>query len=369
MFCIASFIVLLVLSAVSAKYRPLLKKGWHCVSRRVTFRPCDTTFREEVKTTLLARVAVSRPRLVKPLSGLIEVGAWTMVVSMVVTAYVVVIGGLNLLAFGTCNRHAPESCDFGAAACGIAVEEPTFWGSLTQGDVIGAFRNEWNAVGDIVAALPNRFRNWDVANYTTPYASFNGGYVPGRPMALEVIDPGCGFCAQLYANMMEAGFSDSYNVTYVLFPITRDGGFEFANSMLTAQYLTAVQIVEREANNGQPVDNPTDWYMLQQIFVGPPGAPVGRQLWLNEMATPDQAVDQFHEWMLSNGMSPEQVQLVDELANSQRVADLLERSREIVTNEIRTVHIPTLIVDGHRLQRGLVSVEDLISFRDSVEAG
>lgn len=58
MLCVASFLVLLLLSAVSARFRPLAKKAWSCTSRRLTLRPCDTTFRDEVKNTLLAPLAL-----------------------------------------------------------------------------------------------------------------------------------------------------------------------------------------------------------------------------------------------------------------------------------------------------------------------
>jgi hypothetical protein len=44
MFCIAAFIVFATLAIFSASFRPLAAKAWHCVLRRVTFRPCDISF-------------------------------------------------------------------------------------------------------------------------------------------------------------------------------------------------------------------------------------------------------------------------------------------------------------------------------------
>ena len=95
MLCIAAFFVLLVLSAVSAKHRKMLGRAWGCFSRKVTFRPCDTTFREDVENSLLAPLALRSPRLVKPASVAIEVSAWVMVISMVVSLYIVVVSGLT----------------------------------------------------------------------------------------------------------------------------------------------------------------------------------------------------------------------------------------------------------------------------------
>ena len=61
MFCIAAFLVLLVLGAFSARYRGYLRRAWGCTLRRVTLRPCDTSFSQDIKDHLLAPVAAWRP--------------------------------------------------------------------------------------------------------------------------------------------------------------------------------------------------------------------------------------------------------------------------------------------------------------------
>ncbi|MDR2723578.1 MAG: hypothetical protein LBB54_07650, partial [Cellulomonadaceae bacterium] len=265
MLCIASFIVLLFLSAVSARYRKLLKKAWYCVTRRVTFRPCDTTFGEELKNSILAPLALRNPRAVKPASIAIETAAWLMVVSMVVSLYLVIVGALNLIAFGTCNRTNPEACALAAESCAIASDEPTFWESIRSGDIGEAFSNEINGLGTTIRAVPNRFRNWDTDNYLPEFASYRGGYREGLPTAIEVIDPGCAFCAQLFRNMTESGFDQTHNITYIVYPIYRHGEPNFPNSPLVAQYLTAVRVFESDGTHGNP-NNPGDWAILGQIF-------------------------------------------------------------------------------------------------------
>ena len=72
MFCIAAFLVLLVLGAFSARYRGYLRRAWGCTLRRVTFRPCDTSFSQDIKDHLLAPVAAWRPGLVHPAAIAIE---------------------------------------------------------------------------------------------------------------------------------------------------------------------------------------------------------------------------------------------------------------------------------------------------------
>lgn len=354
MVCIVSFIVLGILSIFSAKYRKLAKKGWHCVSRRVTFRPCDTTFKEEIKTTILAPLALRRPKAVKPASIAIEVGAWTAVTAMIISLYIVLQGLLNLAAFGTCNRQNPEACAINSQVCGIPDENPNFWQSLTSGDVIGAFRNEGRAWGEAFQALPLRFRNWDEANYVPEFASFRDGYTPGLPIALEIIDPGCQFCAELSNNITEANLTSTHNVVYIVYPIMRDGEPNFLNSPLIARYLTAIRVFEHDTPRAA---DPTDWFILDQLFVGSPDFRP-QQMFINVEPDPQMVVDRLHGWMAEHGMSADDIAAVSALADSQQVADLLAASRHIVENQIRTVNIPTFIANGH-LSRGAMSVENL----------
>ncbi len=56
MLCIASFIVFLILGVFSGYYRALAKKAWQCVGRRITFRPCDTSFADDVKGKLFGKM-------------------------------------------------------------------------------------------------------------------------------------------------------------------------------------------------------------------------------------------------------------------------------------------------------------------------
>ncbi len=91
MVCIAAFIILILIGIVVAflsifnrdlgrKYLKLLKKSWHCFSRHVTFRKCDTNFADDVKNMLLKKVVIKKPTWVKPISITIEVASILIVV-------------------------------------------------------------------------------------------------------------------------------------------------------------------------------------------------------------------------------------------------------------------------------------------------
>ncbi|QAY70958.1 DsbA family protein [Xylanimonas protaetiae] len=355
--CIVSFVVLLVLSAFSARHRKLLKKSWGCVTRRVTLRACDSSFADDVKTSLLAPLALRVPRLVRPASAALTVATWVTVLSLLVSALVVARGGLNLLAYGTCDRQNPQACLLTAEACTVAADEPGFWESLTRGDVVGAVRNEATSLASTVSTIPGRFRTWDAADHTPAYASFSGGYREGLPTVLEVLDPGCVFCGRLYRNIAESGLSERANVTFIAYPILREGEPQFASSMLIARYLTAIRVVEGE---GGPAADPTDWAVLRHLFTGERPDGLGWQVWFNDLASPAEAEAQLQAWLAEAGHDAATVAEIAALAASDRVADLLAASRVIVEDEIRTVTIPTLI-GGGGLHRGLVSVDRLRS--------
>ena len=65
MFCIAAFIVFLILAIFSATFRPLAAKAWHCVLRRVTLRPCDIDFSEEMKGKIIGKLMIHSPGLAR----------------------------------------------------------------------------------------------------------------------------------------------------------------------------------------------------------------------------------------------------------------------------------------------------------------
>lgn len=366
MLCVVSFVILLFASIVSRKYRKLLGKAWHCVSRRARLKPCDTSFGAEVKTTLLAPLAIRAPRLVKPLSVIIEIFAWVMMISMIVTVYILLRSGLNLAVHGTCNPRQPEACGLAAASCGISAEIPTFSQSLREGAILTAFQNEFTQFTETVQAVPNLFRNWNPEEFLPAYASFKHGFHEELPIALEVIDPGCWVCGQMFINLAESGFDAQVNLAYIPFAILDEetGDPHFPNSVRITNILTALRIFEYEKFDGV-VDNPTDWLLLNEIFTGTrPGTDIGHQMWFNnaDWATPSVMDAQLVEWLESFGtLSEIEIVEVFELADSERVQEVVNDSRHVVRHEIRTATIPTLLTPG-RMSNGLVEIDRLIRF-------
>lgn len=353
MLCIVAFAVVLVLSAVSAKYRKLLGRAWGCVWRKATFRPCDSSFRDDVKSSLLAPLAVRAPGLVRPASIAIEVVAWLMVISFVVSLYIVGRSGLNLYVYGTCDKQDGQSCSLAAEMCSIDTGPIGFWESIGQGDVIGAFGNEFASLGETIAAVPSRLRAWDATEFAAADASYLGGFTEGRPVALEILDPGCRFCAQLFRNMVESGFDRTHNVTYLVYPISSDGTPRFANSPLVATYLTAIRAFD--AAEGAPLGG--DWFVLEKLFTEENADGLEWQVWMNNASAAD-AEAQLQAWLAEAGYDDSAVARIAELTTSDAVAATLSHTRDVVENDVQTRAIPSLITDG-RLHSGLVDVATL----------
>jgi hypothetical protein len=86
MVCIAAFIILLIVGIfvafisifkpkVGKRYLKTLKKSWGCFGKRVTLQKCETGFGDDVKNTILAKLVLKKPKLVKPVSIGIEVAS------------------------------------------------------------------------------------------------------------------------------------------------------------------------------------------------------------------------------------------------------------------------------------------------------
>ena len=105
MFCIFSFIILcsiigptLILSIWNHKiwlaYFKWLQKAWGCVVRKFTLQKCEIGFKDEVKNSILRKIILKKPELVKPISIAFEVIAAIIItittLLFVLTVYVII---------------------------------------------------------------------------------------------------------------------------------------------------------------------------------------------------------------------------------------------------------------------------------------
>ena len=196
MFCIAAFVVLFVCGIFSAAYRGMARKAWHCVLRRITFRPCDINFSEEMKGKLIGKVVLTHPRLARFLDRRIDLLAWLFALLSIWSLAAVSLAGLNLLIYDTCNPAHPEDCSLGGDACSVSSYVPGFWELARQGHPWQWFATEAKTLGDTISLVPARFKTWEPRDYLSADNTSYHPPDPAKPWALEIVDPGCHACVR-----------------------------------------------------------------------------------------------------------------------------------------------------------------------------
>lgn len=341
MVCIAAFIILCLVGIfvaflsifrrdIGKKYWAVFKKSWGCVGKKVTLQKCETNFKDDVKNSLLSRVILKHPKWVKPLGIAIEVGSVLIVLITIWSLVEAVKALLALWVFGTCNVSQPASCALGAEVCGIDAEEPK-----NPLEWTGRWFSEW---GEIFANIPDRFHTWEVEDYLVEPYSFATKYQDGKPLAMDIFDPGCAVCVQSYRNQKSSGFFDNYNTVLMIYPIQLpDGSYKFNNSDLIAKYMHAADLLDTEYT-GQ---------ILNRIFTESNDDGIMYQTVLTQ-ATAADAEKVLQSWLAEFGMEKRKISELVELAHSEEVDQIMANVKDMVENKIHAKGIPTLLYDGKK---------------------
>lgn len=350
MFCIAAFIVFAILAIFSATFRPLAAKAWHCVLRRITFRPCDISFGEEMKGKLIGKLIFTHPRAARFLNRWIDWLSFAFVALSVWSLLIVAQSALNLWVYDTCNPRSAESCSLSGEACGVQQESVGLIDALATGRV-----GEWatSPVVDVVETLtriPDRLKTWNAEEYVGPSATFYRPFDARKSSALEVIDPSCQYCKKLTTHMLEAGAMDRANVSYLLYPIpaSATGGYKFPHSFLMASFIEATKRVPLIHGDSAI---PPDWQLIEALFASPKDGSTDIQTRFAIGMTRLQAQTTLLSLLEDIGYSSEDIDRIASLAVSEEVKQSLEQQRQIVEDRIRTIKIPTLIINGRRFDR------------------
>lgn len=359
MVCVAAFIILCLLSVFVAvlsifrrdlgrKYWQTFGKAWGCVGKRVTLQKCDTNFKDDIKNSVLKKFVLSKPRLVKPISIAIEVVAVLIVVVTVWSLVTAVKSGLALWTLGTCDVVRPSACIIGAEICSIDQEEPK-----NPIEAVGRWFADW---GEIFAAIPDKFRSWDTANF--PLHGFTAiESDTARPPAIDILDPGCVVCLQSFKNQVASGFFTDHQTLMVPFPIQNpDGSFKFRNSDIIVRFILAT------AAHGPPATNPSmplghyPFKIFEKIFTEYSSDHIIFQTVFNEHIDATAAEELLQSWLVDFGYSETEITTITTLAHSETITAQMVANRDIVENQIHVRGIPTIIFDGKR-HTGLFKID------------
>jgi protein-disulfide isomerase len=103
MICIIALIIFSLLGIFSATHRALAKEAFDCVFRRITLRPCNTGFKEKIKSRLVARLLNRSVFVARIFNRHFEIFSWIFFILMVGSTFLVVKGGYNYYLYGSCN--------------------------------------------------------------------------------------------------------------------------------------------------------------------------------------------------------------------------------------------------------------------------
>lgn len=341
MVCIAAFIILAIVGIfvaflsifrpdIGRKYWAVFKKSWGCVGKKIRLQKCETNFKDDVKNSMLSRIVLRHPKWVKPLGTAIEVSAILIVFITIWSLVEAIKAILALWVFGTCNVSIPESCALGAEVCGIDSAEPTNVVEWT-----GRWFSEW---GEIFVNIPDRFHDWNVEDYLVEPYTFATDYQEGKPLVLDIFDPGCLVCIQSYRNQKSSGFFEQYNTVLMVYPIELpDGGYKFQNSDLIARYMHAANLLD------------TDYAakILDRLYMESNEQGISYQSVIQTLSH-DEAEKTLGSWLKDFGAKASVIEKIKETAAGDQVTEIMQEISNMVKNQIHAKGIPTMLYDGKK---------------------
>lgn len=342
MVCIAAFIILALIGLfvgiisffkpkVGKAYLKMFKKAWGCLWKKVRLQKCETGFKEDVKNTLLSRVIIKHPKWAKPLSIIIEVLSVIIVIIAVWALLTAIKSLLALWALGSCNVTKPSACSLGAEVCSIDESEPTNFFEAT-----GRWFTEW---GEIFEAIPEKFKSYNAEDYNFNYINANPGIGADKPVAVDILDPGCSVCMVSYRNQKESGFFDNYDVRVVPYAIPNaDGGYKFKNSELIVKYMFAAE----QIRSGLAIT------ILDHIFTEKNHEGRYYQDLFNDDYSHDEAVAKLEGWLKASNLNEDGIKEIRKIVDYPETAKKMSENREIVENTLKVKGIPTILYDGKK---------------------
>ena len=342
MVCIAAFIILAIIGLfvaiisifkpqVGKSYLKMFKKAWGCLWKKVRLQKCETGFKDDVKNTLLSRVIIKHPKWVKPLSIIIEVLSVVIVIIAVWALLTAVKSLLALWALGSCNVTKPSACSLGAEVCSIDESEPSNFFEAT-----GRWFTEW---GEIFEAIPEKFKTYKAEDYNFNYINVNPAIGADKPVAVDILDPGCSVCMVSYRNQKEAGFFEKYDVHIVPYAIPdTNGGYKFKNSEIIVKYALAAE----QIRSGLAMT------ILDHIFAQKNHEGRYYQDVFNNDYSRDEAANKIETWLKEANLNDDGVKEIRKIVDYPETANKITQNRDIVENQLKVKGIPTMIYDGTR---------------------
>jgi protein-disulfide isomerase len=202
--CLVALIVFGIMGIFSATQRALAKEAFGCVFRRITFRPCNTSFAEKVKGKLLAKVLKRSTFLAKVLNKYYEVFSWIFFILMVGSTIWVIRGGFNFYVYGSCN---------GLNQSGFCAFDPS--GS----------NNKVTAVGDSTACGITPKTEATVTLKGVDLSGFPTENVTGKDKVVFIGCYACDYSRKAYPDILKLVKNKNATLTFAHYPAKGDTTF------------------------------------------------------------------------------------------------------------------------------------------------
>lgn len=111
--CIAAAVILGIMGIFSAKYRRWAKEAFSCVGRRLTLRPCESSFNQRMKAKITSKLMNRTHKGARLVNNHFEAISWVFTIILFVSLALTALSVYNLAVYGTCDPANPEQCIIG----------------------------------------------------------------------------------------------------------------------------------------------------------------------------------------------------------------------------------------------------------------
>lgn len=108
--CIIAAVVLGIMGVFSAKYRRWAKEAFSCVARRLTLRPCESSFNQRVKAKVTGKLMHRSPGAARLVNKHFEALSWVFTIILFTSLIITSLSVYNLAVYGTCDPANPDQC-------------------------------------------------------------------------------------------------------------------------------------------------------------------------------------------------------------------------------------------------------------------
>lgn len=131
MFCIIALIVFSILGIFSATHRELAKEALACVGKRVTFKACDSDFKDKNRDRIVGWLLKRSVFLARIFKKYFEVFSWIFFILMVWSTYYAFAGIYKYYVYGSCNGlNSSSFCAFDPSGKNNEVSEGESCGTV-----------------------------------------------------------------------------------------------------------------------------------------------------------------------------------------------------------------------------------------------